>query len=94
MAQSTNRLRRYWFRFALNFGEPHPPGVLLGCGVTAADVDSAQRLMAAKVFKGYRLPTITEVVEDIDVCTLDAGHVRPNMGDPACPGVWFPLGFH
>jgi hypothetical protein len=26
------------------------------------------------------------------VSTLDPRHVRPNMGNPVTPGIWFPLG--
>jgi hypothetical protein len=28
-------LCRYWFKFELRPEDPHPPGVLAGCGVTA-----------------------------------------------------------
>jgi len=31
-----------------------------------------------------------KVVEDVDVRTLDQGHVVPNMGAVNFPGVWFP----
>src|SRR5438309_354354 len=85
------RLRRYWFRFALNLDDPHPPGVLLGCGVTALDLNSAWRLVAAQVFKGYALAPVAVTVEDVDISTLDAGHIRPNMGDPARPAFGFRL---
>ncbi len=34
---------------------------------------------------------LPHVVEDVDVTTLDAGHVRPNpMHPPSERGVWFP----
>lgn len=31
-----------------------------------------------------------EVVEDVDIRTLDQHHVVPNMGPPNFKGVWFP----
>ena len=39
------------------------------------------------------LPTIAVLIEDVDVSTLDAGHVLPNMSPPVRRGVWFPLGY-
>jgi hypothetical protein len=30
------------------------------------------------------------VTEDVDIQTLDQGHVLPNMGVPSERGVWFP----
>ena len=32
----------------------------------------------------------SRVVEDVDLTTLDAGHVRPNMHPASERGVWFP----
>jgi hypothetical protein len=34
-----------------------------------------------------------EVIEDIDIATLDPKHVLPNMADPSQPGIWFPVGY-
>lgn len=86
-----NHLHRYWFRFE---GEPNdlPPGVGLGCGVTACKFGDALGLLRARVFAGA-LPTVTEVIEDVDVSTLDPGHVLPNMAPPGLRGIWFPLGY-
>lgn len=85
------RLHRYWFRFE---GEPLslPPGIVLGCGVTAFTREDALHLLATHVFRGP-IPPILSVTEDIDVSTLDAGHVLPNMHEPASRGVWYPLGY-
>lgn len=33
------KLHRYWFQFPLTIKDPHPPGSLLGVGVTAFDRD-------------------------------------------------------
>jgi hypothetical protein len=43
------------------------------------------------VFDG-RDPEIGAVVEDVDVSTLDANHVLPNMEAPNWRGVWYPMG--
>jgi hypothetical protein len=86
-------MRRYWFRFALTIHDPHPIGVLLGCGVTARDRKDSEQLLAERVFGATTLPSITAVTEDVDVSSLDPGHVLPNMGDPSRRGVWFPLGY-
>jgi len=62
----------------------------LGCGVTAFCRDDALALIRDKIFSGSELPPITAVVEDVDVRTLDEGHVQPNMGTPSNLGIWFP----
>lgn len=88
-------LLRYWFRWR------HPSdaaahaiysrvGAGLGCGVTAVDVEDAKNLISTVVLRGDPVPLIADVVEDVDVQTLDEGHVVPNMGDPSVRGVWFP----
>ncbi len=70
-------LRRYWFLI---------PG-RTGLGVTAYSLNDARFLLQAE---GVLLDRDIEVVEDVDVSTLDARHVLPNAG-PACfRGVWFP----
>jgi hypothetical protein len=88
-------LRRFWFEFVLTFGDPHPGGTLLGCGVTAASKEEAIILLKQRVFTGelFQFPKIKRCVEDVDIATLDRGHVIPNMSDPDQPGIWFPLGY-
>lgn len=83
----TAQLHRYWFTFD---GEPLPPGMGYGCGVTAWTVDDARNLITAAVGE---VPPVAEVVEDIDVQSLDQGHVVPNMLPPNERGIWFPMGF-
>ena len=78
-------LRRYWMEFAA--GEA-PLGMAWGCGVTAFDVDDALQLVATAA--GGKIPSPVRLVEDVDVSTLDAGHVLPNMLPPVWRGVWFP----
>jgi hypothetical protein len=85
-------MHRYWIEFDLREVERRPPGVGLGCGVTAEDAASARELVQHRVFGG-ELPHITKMVPDVDVSTLDAGHVLPNMGNPARRGIWFPIGY-
>jgi hypothetical protein len=83
-------LRRYWFEFEAG---DLPPGVALGCGVTAYSDDDARTLLAATVFRGASLPSVRRMLSDVDVSTLDADHVLPNMLEPATRGIWFPMGF-
>jgi hypothetical protein len=85
------RLRRYWFEFDLP--EEWHGRLNLSCGVTAYDVDDAQRLLCERVFEGGELPPIRRLIEDVDISTLDPNHVRPNMGVCVRRGVWFPLGY-
>jgi hypothetical protein len=86
-------LHRYWFRFDVALGDPHPPGTLLGCGVSAYNYDDALSILREHVFKGAPLPRVVDAVEDVDVSELDAGEVLPNMGSPVERGVWFPRGY-
>ncbi len=73
-------LRRFWF--------PTTSGH--GYGVTAYSQQEAESLaQAAATSLGLSFEP-SEVVADIDIQTLDAGHVIPNMGPPNFHGVWFP----
>jgi hypothetical protein len=86
-------LHRYWFKFELTMADPHPPGVLLGCGVTAFSQSDALDLMKERVFTKFPFPPVKSVQEDVDVSTLDRGHVLPNMGNVLKRGIWFPIGY-
>jgi hypothetical protein len=79
-------LTRYWFKFAVTGHE-------LGCGVTAHDHDDAVALLRDTVFAGEALPKVEEVIEDVDIRSLDQKHVIPNMEPPIWRGVWFPKGY-
>jgi hypothetical protein len=85
----THRLTRYWLKFKGSLPDL-PPGLVLGCGVTAFDYADAISIVQQKVFKGKELPEIKTKIENIDISTLDKGHVLPNMKDPTLRGVWFP----
>jgi hypothetical protein len=78
------RLRRFWFKFE---GERS-----LGYGVTAWTEDDALNILRERVFESGAVPRFS-VAADIDVSTLDAGHIRPNMENPTWRGIWFPRGF-
>ena len=83
------QLHRYWFEF-----EPgentRRVGAGLGVGATGVDRDDAERLVGELLFGGDVVPAVVAVVEEVDVRTLDEGHVQPNMGDPTVRGVWYP----
>jgi arginase family enzyme len=86
-------MRRFWLEFAVTV--EHRLGSLLlpGIGVTALDQDDALELIKRDVTRGEELPAVSRVVADIDVSTLDPGHVLPGVGDPSRRGVWFPRAF-
>lgn len=72
-------LRRFWFRTA--------PGY--GIGVTAYTEEEAAEL--AREVASELDQEILGVTTDVDIRTLDQGHVIPNMRPPNLHGVWFPL---
>jgi hypothetical protein len=84
------KLRRFWFRFR-DLPKPTPLG--LGCGVTARNHDDAIDILRSTLFKSQEMPQIADVIEDVDISTLDPGHVIPNMEVPVFRGVWFPKGY-
>ena len=84
-------MRRFWFQFDVS--NDLSPGVRMGCGITAYDQEDALRLLRERVFFETTVPRPLDIVEDVDISSLDAGHVLPNMGNVAIRGVWFPLGY-
>ena len=83
-------LTRFWFRFARL---AHASPINRGCGVTALSQEEAIEILKKTVFVGRSMPHIVYVIENIDLATLDQGHVIPNMGPPNIRGVWYPLGY-
>lgn len=85
------KLHRYW----IVFDDPRRRalGFDLGCGVTAFDLRDAISLLESHVFKGSLPFPIASTIEDVDIRTLDQGHVIPNMLPPSSRGIWFPLGY-
>ena len=63
-------------------------------GVTAWTVEDARGLILGTTHFGRALPPVTQLIEDVDVSTLDQDHVARNMLDPNERGIWYPLGFH
>lgn len=74
------RLRRYWFPVDREFG----------IGVTAFSEEEARRLAEETKAKYGCRGSVGPVVVDVDVSTLDANHVLPNIGPPVIRGVWYP----
>jgi hypothetical protein len=86
------KMTRFWFEFEYSRIEDLPHGTSLGCGVSAFNYPDALSILKKKVFKGRSIPPFRKEIENIDIRTLDQGHVTPNMGDPTLRGVWWPLG--
>ena len=75
-------MKRYWFQFDIESSINYPAGIGFGCGVTALDYSDAVTIMKKHLFGDRDLPPIKEVVENVDLRTLDQGHVTPNMKSP------------
>jgi hypothetical protein len=73
-------LTRFWF--------PLSRGV--GIGVTASSDEEALRFAEDVRQEFFPDATIGRPIRDIDVSTLDAGHVLPNIGPSNVRGVWYP----
>jgi hypothetical protein len=90
-------LRRFWFEFNLPpIGAAQPDAwrhLRLGCGVTGYDEADCRRLLESHLLGTDPWPEETAVISDVDVRTLDGGHVLPNMEPPNVRGIWFPRGF-
>lgn len=71
-------LVRFWFETSVG----------RGIGVTAYSLEDALSLIASD--KSLAEQEIVSYVENIDVGTLDEGHILPNMGAPNFRGIWFP----
>jgi hypothetical protein len=86
-------LHRFWIEFVADkdeLGLPLSSLLLPGVGVTAVDEEDALELIRRDLVPDDDLPPVSRVVTDIDVSTLDPGHVLPGVGDPSRRGVWFP----
>ena len=85
--------RRFWFEFDIDSAFNWPMGIGYGCGVTAIDLDDAIKIMNRKIFTGIKMPPTKRCVQDVDIRSLDQGHVIPNMNPPIYRGIWFPRGY-
>lgn len=83
-------LHRYWIEFPKD-AVVIQRGLGMGCGVTAYSLDDARRLIQEQLFPGIPLPPFTRITEDVDVRTLEANHVLPNIGVVTWRGIWFPF---
>ena len=98
-APTSSLLRRYWFEFDIPPLEHHGPEpaaclfLLLGSGVTAFSYGDALDVLRGDLFRDDPMPPVHRVVRDVDIRTLDRGHVRPNMLTPNWRGIWYPWGF-
>lgn len=86
-------MKRFWFEFDFNDSQYIPPGLRMGCGVTALDYNDAISIIKAKVFINQEIPNANKIIENIDISKLDTGHILPNMSSPNIRGIWFPLGY-
>jgi hypothetical protein len=86
-------MKRFWIQFKFPLPSKYRMGLGRGCGVTAYDLSDALAQLSDLAFEGDPVPEIESVVENVDISTLDAGHVLPNMGNPLARGIWFPMGF-
>jgi hypothetical protein len=62
--------------------------------VTAFSYSDALQILNTKMFKDIIIPEITNCTENVDIRTLDQGHVIPNMCSPSERGIWYPLFYH
>ena len=83
-------LHRYWIHFA-DDALVRSLGLSLGCGVTASSLEDARTLLQEQLFRDTPLPPFARVIEDVDVTTLEANHVRANSGVVTWRGIWFPF---
>jgi hypothetical protein len=86
-------LTRFWIHFDMSNWDVETVVsryLYRGCGVTAYSLDDAMQILKTELFENTRMPPVKEVITNIDVSTLDEGHIIPNMGIPVDRGVWFP----
>jgi hypothetical protein len=83
-------MKMYWIKFQ-NGSEPSVFN--LGAGVTALSKEDVFELLKPIIESNFDKRIVSEVKELTSVSELDQHHVIPNMGNPSCRGVWFPLGY-
>lgn len=88
-----NIYTRFWFEFESENAFSLPPGIGIGCGVTAFDYNDAVRIIDSKIFKQTSRPPFKKIIQDVDIRLIDQNHVIPNMKPPNERGIWFPLGY-
>ncbi len=85
---------KYLIRYWIHFGCPDRTNVAAPIqkhyGVTAYSEEDAISILRSEVFCEAPMPPIVEIRPNVDVSTLDSGHVLPNIGDVTRRGVWWP----
>lgn len=81
------KLRRFWITLPQDIAEHS--AYKLGIGVTEDSRAAALHLVADSLFNG-ELPPDIDIIEDIDLSTLDAEQILPHVGISAVRGIWFP----
>jgi hypothetical protein len=94
-------LRRYWIEFEVSplssidllavVSESLYAWWIRRCGVTAFSQEDALNLIRQQLWLfEMPLPPIRNIIEDVDVSTLDPWRVLPQMGPPIWRGIWYP----
>ncbi len=81
---------RYWIEFDFTIYDRHTIYIQHGYGVTAENTNEALRLIKEQLFENEELPPVKKIIENVDIRTLDAGHVQPNIGICVFKGIWYP----
>lgn len=89
----SNNLIRYWFEFDIKIDINYPPGIVIGCGITAFNIEDAYKLLDEKIFISIKRPAIIKTIEHVNISKLDQNHIVHNMGLTNHRGIWFPLGY-
>ncbi len=84
------KLTKYWFE--MDWG-PEPVIENRYFRVTAWTFEDAVFLLETIIFKSGKLPPTNHVTDHIDVSTLDADHILPNVGVCTIRGIWYPQGY-
>lgn len=63
-----------------------------GLCITAYNLEDAKKILSEQIFNNEPFK-IENIKENIDISTLDQGHVLLNMSPPNSRGVWFPMGY-
>ena len=83
-------MRRFWIAIE---PLPYPSGLNLGCGVTAETEEEAAAILLERAAALNDAVSIRSITPDVDVSTLDKGHVVLNIGDIFSKGIWWPKGY-
>ena len=74
-------IRRFWFE----------TNIYYGIGVSAYSLDDAKNLIEQMLPSLNFNKEVIDVIEDVNIRTLDQHHVIPNMGLVNLRGIWYPI---